>query len=92
MLLGCVAGSSSAFICISVDVPGKFSILPKCYVTSPVKDGACFWQASRENILNVLFNYCKAEKSAEGDPAHWWVLFLKEGYSFFSPFFSILPL
>lgn len=69
MLLGCVAGSSSAFICIWVDVPGKFSILPKCYVTSPAKDGACFWETCREKVLNLLVNYCKAEKSAEGDTA-----------------------
>lgn len=40
-----------------------------------------------ENVLNLIFNHCKAGKSAEGDTAHCWMLFLKEGYSFFPPLF-----
>lgn len=85
-VLGSVTGSSGACICIWVAVPGKFCSLPKCYVTSSAKDGACFRQACGENVLNLIFNYFKAGKPAQEDAACCWMLFLKEGYAFFSPF------
>lgn len=58
-------------------------------VTFPTKDSACFQQACRENVLNLILNHCRAGNSSRGDTGHCWMLFLMEGYSPFPPLFLL---